>query len=173
MPTHAAPSGNYNEPLMRELRELVISSFGLASEAHGRVYVSRGRAPKRKVRNEEEVVAAVREFGFSVVHFEDYTFEQQVALAARARHLVSNHGAGLTNMLFMPPGGSVLELRRRGERERNWFFNLANAAGLEYRYQLCDPADPAEDPHTADIDVDARTLRENLSAMAQDEGEST
>lgn len=173
MPTHAAPSGNYNEALMRELRELALSSFGLASEASGRVYVSRGRAPKRKVRNEEEVVALVGEFGFRVVHFEDYTFAEQVALAAGARFLVSNHGAGLTNMLFMPPGGSVLELRRRGERERNWFFNLAEAAGLEYRYQLCDPSDPGEDPHTADIEVDARTLRENLSAMVEGKGQSS
>src|SRR5205085_744168 len=80
------------------------------------------------------------EFGFRVAHFEDYAFAQQVALAARARHFVSNHGAGLTNMLFMRPGGSVLELRRRGERERNWFFNLANAVGLDYYYQTCAPA---------------------------------
>jgi capsular polysaccharide biosynthesis protein len=165
MPTHAAPSGNYNEGLMREMRRFMLDSFGAGDEPRERIYLSRSRAPKRKVRNEDEVVAVLGEFGFRVVHFEDYAFARQVEIAAGASHFVSNHGAGLTNTLFMRPGGSVLELRRRDERERNWFFNLANAAGLEYFYQNCAPADADEDPHTADLLVDARALRENLSLM--------
>jgi len=165
MPTHVAPSGNFNEGLVREMRQFILDSFGVRVEPRERIYLSRSRAPKRKVRNEEEVVAVLGEFGFRVEHFEDYTFARQVEIAAGASHFVSNHGAGLTNTLFMRPGGSVLELRRRGERERNWFFNLANAAGLEYFYQTCAPDDPGEDPHTADIVVDPEALRENLSLM--------
>ena len=172
MPTHTAPSGNYNEALLRELRAFLLDSSGARGRACERVYLSRGRAPKRRVRNEREILGVLGEFGFRVVHFEDYAFDRQVALAAGARHFVSNHGAGLTNMLFMRPGGSVLELRRRGERERNWFFNLANAAGLDYYYQTCEPASPGEDPHTADLLVDPHALRENLSLMLNEAKES-
>src|SRR2546423_7416066 len=171
MPTHTAPSGNYNEPLLCELRALILASCGARGRACERVYLSRGRAPKRRVRNEREILGVLGEFGFRVVHFEDYAFDRQVALAAGARHFVSNHGAGLTNMLFMRPGGSVLELRRRGERERNWFFNLANAARLDYYYQTCEPSTPGEDPHTADLLVDPHALRQNLSLML-DEAEA-
>ena len=168
MPTHAAPSGNYNEALMREMRGLILDHFDARQAApRERIYLSRSRAPKRKVRNEDEVVAVLDEFGFRVMHFEDYPFGRQVEIAAGASHFVSNHGAGLTNILFMRPGGSVLELRRSGERERerNCFFNLANAAGLDYYYQTCAPANPGEDPHTSDLVVDLRALRENLSLM--------
>jgi hypothetical protein len=172
MPTHAAPSGNYNEGLMREMRRFILDSFAVGDEPRGRIYLSRSRAPKRKVVNEDEVVSVLGEFGFRVEHFEDYAFERQVEIAAGASHFVSNHGAGLTNMLFMRPGGSVLELRRRGEQERNWFFNLANSSGLEYFYQSCAPADAVEDPHTANVLVDPRALGENLSLMLGQDAES-
>jgi capsular polysaccharide biosynthesis protein len=167
MPTHVAQSGNYNEEIIRGLSELLVGFYGegKGSDFGGRVYLSRGRAPKRKVTNEEELLEALREFGFRVVHFEEHPFDEQVRIAAGARHLVSNHGAGLTNMMFMEPGGRVLELRRRDERERNWFFNLASATGLGYLYQLCDPERPGEDPHTANLVVDPQLFRENVAAM--------
>ena len=164
MPTHTAPSGHYNEPLVRELRDFILDACGAGeAETDARLYVSRGRAPKRRLTNEEEVARVVGEFGFRVVRFEEHAFEEQVRLAASARHLVSNHGAGLTNILFMPEGGSVLELRREGERERNWFFNLASAAGLRYYYQPCAPAD--DDAHSGDLTADTRALGDNLALM--------
>jgi hypothetical protein len=171
MPTHTAPSGNYNEPLMHELRDHVLDACGLrrGTTASERLYVSRARAPKRKIVNEEEVVGVMGEFGFRVVYFEDYPFEQQVRLAASAKYLVSNHGAGLTNILFMPEGGRVLELRRRDEHERNWFFNLAAVAGLGYYYQTCAPESPGGDVHAGNLFADVCALRQNLSLMLDSE----
>ena len=167
MPTHTAPSGHYNEPLVRELRDLMLEGYGAAG-GDARLYVSRGRAPKRRLTNEAEVARVAEEFGFRVVYFEEHSFEEQVRMAAGARLLMSSHGAGLTNLLFMPPGASVLELRREGERERNWFFNLASAAGVQYFYQLCSPADG--DAHAGDLTADAGALRENLALMVGRDG---
>jgi Glycosyltransferase 61 len=167
MPTHTAPSGNYNEEVARGLRDLFAGAFGAgASPAPAeRVYISRGRAPKRKVSNEAELLDTLREFGFRVFHFEEHPFAEQVRIAQGARHLISNHGAGLTNMLFMRPGGSVLELRRAGERERNWFFNLADAMRLRYFYQNCPPENPAEEAHSGNLVVDPELFRENVRLM--------
>jgi hypothetical protein len=173
MPTHTAPSGHYNEPLVRELRDFLLEGCGATQNGRtpgARLYVSRGRAPKRKLSNEREVARVVEEFGFRVVHFEEHPFEEQVRLAAGAEHLVSNHGAGLTNVLFMPRGASVIELRREGERERNWFFNLASAAGVRYYYQTCAPSGDDDDAHSGDLFADAGALRENLSLMLGREG---
>jgi hypothetical protein len=167
MLTHDAPSGNYDEGLMRGLRELILDACAPRRdmEARGRIYISRARASKRRVANEDEIMRVLEEFGFEVVRFEELTFARQVALASGARYVVSNHGAGLMNMLFMPAGGSVLELRRSGERERNWFFNLAAAARLDYYYQTCEPESPGDDPHTANLSVEPHALRENLALM--------
>ena len=58
---------------------------------------------------------------------------------SRARYVVSNHGAGLTNMLFMKDGARVLELRHVSDYVNNCYFILASALQFDYLYQLCEP----------------------------------
>lgn len=166
MPTHTAPSGNYNENVIGGLRRLYT---GFYQETHGgegdKIYVSRGKAERRKIVNEEECAAALEGYGFRTVYFEDYSFEQQVKIALDARYMISIHGAGLTNMLFMRAGGSVLELRQDRDALNNCYFSLASALGLEYFYQLCRSETPGEDAHTANLIVDCRLLRKNVERM--------
>lgn len=167
MPTHTAPSGHYNERIIRGVSELLVgfyNSFGDSPPA-GRVYVSRGRAGKRRIINEQEVIDLLQEFQFSVVHTEDYSFEQQLKIASGARYLVSNHGAGLTNMLFMRQGSNVLELRHHADRINNCYFTMASALDLNYFYQSCEPETPGENAHTANLLVNVQRLRENLRLM--------
>ena len=164
VPMHTAPSGHYDEEILGGVRRLLLDAYG-ARDRRGdgeRLYVSRARAAKRRIANEEEVVGVLRGFGFRVVRAEEHTFEEQVEMASRARLLVSNHGAGLTNMLFLREGARVLELRHRTDGVNNCYFTMASALGLEYFYQTCPSDDTAEDPHTAHLRVDARALADNL-----------
>lgn len=171
LPSHAAQSGNFNDPLMRDLRDFILDSYGIdrSAKARRRIYISRSRASKRRIANEGEVIAVLRHFDFEIVHFEDHPFEEQVRISAETSLMVSNHGAGLTNMLFMPAGGQILELRRAGERERNCFFNLATTTGLDYYYQSCPQERAEESPHSADVVVDVAKLKENLSLILRDD----
>jgi hypothetical protein len=167
MPLHTAPSGNYHEETMKRLCAQLLSFYGshVSSDRVERIYISRSRAPKRRIINEEELAASLREFGFRTIHAEDHSFEEQVQIASTASHLISNHGAGLTNMLFMKPGGSVLELRHMADRVNNCYFALSSALGLNYYYQTS-PSEPAdEDSHTANLLVDIPTLVKNLKRM--------
>jgi capsular polysaccharide biosynthesis protein len=59
-----------------------------------------------------------------------------VSCARNADVLAANHGAGLTNMLFMKPGSRVLELRYEHDNHNNCFFALANTLAVSYHYQL-------------------------------------
>ena len=167
IPTHTAPTGNYNETLIRDLRSFYSDFYSRTySENIGdKVYISRGKAQKRKIKNEEECLAVLKEYDFKVVYFEDCSFEQQVKIALDARYLISNHGAGLTNMLFMKSGSSVFELRKKGDRSNNCYFSLASALNLRYFYQICDSEDPEEDAHTANLIVDCKLLRKNIEQM--------
>jgi capsular polysaccharide biosynthesis protein len=167
VPLQTAPSGHYNEELIREVRNLLVEFYasGVHETAGDRVYISRSLAPKRRIANEEEVIKLLQDFNFRVVRTEDHSFAEQVRLASGARYLVSNHGAGLANMLFMNPGANVLELRHTTDRINNCYFTLASALNLNYFYQSCEPQNPGEDAHTADLKVDARALRANLELM--------
>jgi capsular polysaccharide biosynthesis protein len=68
-------------------------------------------------------------------------------------------------MLFMSPGTKVLELRHATDCINNCYFTLASALNLDYFYQSCEPENPAEEPHTANLRVDVAALRTNLELM--------
>jgi capsular polysaccharide biosynthesis protein len=172
VPSHTAPSGNYNESVIGDLRKLYTDYFGKMQDVSlsDKVYISRSKAKVRRVINEKEVVAILKEHGFWVVLFEDYPFEQQVKIILNARYVVSNHGAGLTNMLFLPAGSSVFELRKCADSHNNCYFSLACALDLKYYYQLCKSENPDKDAFSADVYVDLKLFRKNLELMLASDG---
>lgn len=168
IPTHTAPTGNYNEVLVRQLRGVYTSYYCNASAQEAlpdKIYVSRSKALKRKVVNEQECISVLVRYGFHVVCLEDYEFDRQAQICLATKFMVSNHGAGLTNMLFMQAGAAVLELRKKRDFHNNCYFALASALSLKYFYQLCESSDSSEDANTADLIVDCLELEGNIQKM--------
>jgi hypothetical protein len=166
-PTHTAPTGNYNEAIVRALRDLYTKHYrtgenGLPSD---KVYISRGKAQRRRIANEDAILPILKEYGFKIFHFEDHPFEQQVKIILNARHIVSNHGAGLTNMLFLAAGGSVFELRRDTDSHLNCYFSLASALGLNYFYELCEAQNSNDDSYTGNLLINPEAFRKNIELM--------
>jgi hypothetical protein len=140
--THAAPQGSLHEYLSRGLRQYAwdyVENIGLKDFNCGeKVYISRSKAPKRHILNENEVQQKVTELGFKVIHFEDYNIFEQIAIMKNAKYVATLHGAGVSNMIFMPPQTHYLEIRRKGDTHNNHFFALASAMQIHYWYQLAD-----------------------------------
>ena len=173
LPTHTAPSGHFNDEVIRGVRDVLLSAYGdLGHQGDERIYISRRQAAKRRIVNEDELHGILQRFGFTSVYAEELSFEQQVRVFSRARYIVSNHGAGLTNILFMKDGGSVLELRHQSDRISNCYFTLSSALDLNYFYQTCAPAS-SDDPHTANLVVDAEEFKKNLHLLLEAEKSST
>jgi hypothetical protein len=172
VPTQTAPSGHYNDELIRAVGKLLVEFYAGPSRetAADRIYISRAGAPKRRIANEQEVIDVLRAFDFRIVRTEDHSLAEQVKIAAGARYVVSNHGAGLTNILFMTAGASVLELRHATDRINNCYFTLAAALDLNYFYQSCEAENAAEDPHSADLRVDTGALKTNVELMLKSSG---
>src|SRR6185295_8017269 len=105
------------------------------------------RTNRRRVLNEAEVSGLLREYGFVTLYFEDYTFEKQVHLSSNATMLISIHGAGLTNMLFMKEKASVLEFRPKNDHTNLCYYALASALDLNYYYQFGEAGDPTQSIH--------------------------
>ena len=161
---HTAPTGNYNEELIRELRTLFRSYFFNANtlSTFDKIYISRQRTNRRRVINESDVSALLREFGFVTLYFEDYTFEKQVQLAARTTMMISIHGAGLTNMLFMNEKTSVLEFRPKNDRTNLCYFAMASALDVNYYYQFGEQDNQSIND---DLFIDLAKLRVNVERM--------
>ncbi|KAA9332271.1 glycosyltransferase family 61 protein [Hymenobacter busanensis] len=167
VPTRMARVTDSRPDAMLALRQTLLNYFQ-PDPAQGlgeRIYISRARAPRRKVVNEDAVCEYLRQQGFAIVYFEDYSFQQQVSIAAQARYLISIHGAGLTNMLFMPANSRVMELQMRDDGTCYFYYALATGLGLDYFYQFCEPTNPGEIVNTADLIVDLPLLARNVECM--------
>lgn len=165
LPSHTAPPGHFNDEAIRGVRNVLLSAYGSMDDKEERLYISRSKATKRRILNEDEIAPVLNNFGFQTINTEDLSFAEQVQICSRARYIVSNHGAGLTNTLFMRDGGSVLELRHESDCINNCYFTLASALKFNYFYQTCRAQNPTADPHEADLLVDPRELERNLTLL--------
>jgi hypothetical protein len=167
VPDYIAPSGYFHPANLRKLREHVWQKVQVQEPGPSlqRVYISRKKATRRFVTNEDEVIGMVEKYGFTIVHLEDYSFREQVQLVYQADCLITIHGAALTHIAFMRPGSKVMEFRKEDDAHNNLYFSLASEAGVSYFYQLC----PAQQVSTAannfNLEVDLRVLEENIGQM--------
>jgi capsular polysaccharide biosynthesis protein len=133
-----------------------------------RLYVSRKKAGRRKVVNEEELIGILRKHEFTIFYPEEHPFLAQVAIFSRLEFLVGEHGSGLTNLLFMPPGSAILELHKDRTNELDHpsflFWYMADALCVHYYHQSCQTVG-REDYFEGDYAVDTILFEQNLIAM--------
>lgn len=127
--TRIAAPGQVNDGLMEELNRRLLGGRRPGTK---RYYISRSEARIRKVLNEVELEPVLRGFGFETVRPENLSLREQIDMFAECESLIGIHGAGLTNCLFMPSGGNVVELRKR---EPNYgYWHLSDSIGHKYFY---------------------------------------
>ncbi len=166
---HTAPTGNYRPNIIQEVRQKLLAKLG--NQGHfqqERIYISRSKASRRKILNEEALIKVLDAYQFSTVHFEDLSFQEQISITRRAKYLVSNHGAGLSNMLFMQPGSCIFELRQEDDSRNNCYFSLASANDLNYYYQNCPPDKSKVVNSHSDVYVDISKFKNSLNRMLTD-----
>ena len=163
--TPVAPTGNYRPEIMQAIRKRFLTYFAADIKPKRRkIWVSRQRAPKRTIVNEADLVPILHKHGWESMFMEDLTLADQVRLMAESTAIGGLHGAGLTNMLFMPAGGQVLEVRFRGDAHNNCYFSLASALEHEYWYLLADFVS-GTDVHVGNVKLDADALDRVLGEM--------
>lgn len=158
---YTAPTGNYNTTLIQVIRDKFIKEN--RQPVNRKIYISRQKAAKRRITNEADVQAIFLKWGYEIHFFEDYSFQKQLEIMSETKVLAGLHGAGLTNMLFMPPAGRILELRNAGDGHNNCFFSLASGVNHDYFYLTNQGSSP--DTYIADLTVDISQLDKVLQQM--------
>lgn len=161
LPSHTGTTGNYNQKIVNQLRERLLQNFDDIIPFR-KIYISREKALKRRILNEDLVVKLLQEFEYEIHFFEDYTFEKQAEIMREASILVSLHGAGLTNIINMPEGATVFELRFEGDASNNCYFTLASDLNHYYYYQLCPMDNQSKTFHDGNVTVDIELFKKNL-----------
>ena len=144
--------------------------------ADKRIFISRNDAKTRRILNQPDVDAVLTEFGYVSEELAGRSFAEQRALFASASHVVGVHGAGLTNVLFSPPGTQVLEILAPMCASAS-YWRLSAAMGHRYHAAIAADPDFAQPDYTTwqhkpalnsrDVIVSPALLRERLTEMEQ------
>lgn len=95
------------------------------------IYIDRSSAQARRLLNEEDLKRALLAEGVEPVRLEELGLAQQLELFRNVGLVVAPHGAGLTNILFLPGNAVVLELLM--DTYCNWSFrHLAALRRIRY-----------------------------------------
>lgn len=135
-----APTGHLHPPTLARVRDHLLREAPESKQlSPRRIFLTRKKAQRRRLVNEEELSSLLEQAGFTIVTMENHSLREQIAMVRHAEVLAGPHGAGLANMLFLPPGGKVLEVRSREVGANGCFRNLASVLGHDYYYALADP----------------------------------
>lgn len=159
--SHTAPTGNYNTEIITQLRNKLLKPHN--HNADRNIYISRSKAVRRKISNEQEVIDLLLSYNYEIHCFEDYNFEQQIEIMSEARSLIGIHGAGLTNMLFMPKNGKILEFRNLNDTHNNCFFSLASS--LDHNYYYLENKGDSDDTYSVNLTINIDCLKNVLKLM--------
>ncbi len=131
---------NYNDGILtphmpkwiRHLTDIVVKD----TKPHRKIIITREGALNRNIENQEQMLMALK--GWETVNLEKLTIEEQVKTFAEATHIVSPHGAGLTNLLWCKEGTNVIELTHEAFFGKKVYPVLSHHLGLKHTVLLCD-----------------------------------
>ena len=165
LPSHTASPGNYNVHYLFKLRSLFLSKQPIISKPFRKIFISRKKALTRRIINESEIYKLLVDNGIEIHCLEDYTLKNKIKLISETNCLIGMHGAGLTNMLFLPTLSKVLEIRIENDSHNNSYFSMASALNLPYYYFKAKLVNMKDD--TNDVFIDLEQLKLTLNQILQ------
>ncbi|MEG3910699.1 tetratricopeptide repeat protein [Microcoleus sp. w2-18bC1] len=111
------------------LRREFLNDSIIGLQKKQRIFIS--RKERRRVINEDELVAFLSKFGFKSLAPESLSVAEQVSLFAAAEVVIGVHGAALTNTVFCSPGTKVIEIFAP-DYVNPCYRKLSSQVGLEY-----------------------------------------
>ena len=138
-PSFLSRTGNSRPQAVSWLRNHFWKELGIqvgrGDTRRSRLYISRRDAECRRIVNEEELVDFLESRGFKGIVPGELSFAEQVRIFSQAEIIIGPHGSGLANMVFTPPGATLIELF-----PPNYinccYWALANACNNRYAFTI-------------------------------------
>ena len=98
------------------------------------IYIFRSRS-SRSPEGEADLHDLLHGLGVEVLHLQDFTLQEQIERTSRAGLVIGPHGAGLSNIAFLQPGATVVELTS-GQGFEPCYRRMAASLNLSYEFVL-------------------------------------
>ena len=154
---------SYIDFYRQRLSEAFDIRFGEA-DPERRIFISRANASKRRMVNEADVADFLASFGFEHVALEERSLLDQMKLFAEASVVIGQHGAGLTNLLYVPAGTTVVEIFSSPDATPPHYSSAVELLDLNYEALRMDPVG-AKEGKDADGRLSLDTLKQGLTAL--------
>jgi hypothetical protein len=122
--------------LLRSRVKSKLMAETLAPRSGSKIYISRRRAGRRRLKGEERLEERLQKRGFRILHLENISFDEQIRIFHDAEIVVATHGAGLSNIVWSEAPCKVVEIF-----PKNYILDcyawLSFGLGLDYRYIVC------------------------------------
>lgn len=162
-------SGHFQRKDLDRIKCLFLGRFnGINQNKNRKIFISRSKAALRKIQNESELIPLLKKYEYELIHSEDLSFEDQVKIFSGCQALISIHGAGLTNCIFMPEGGFVFEIYRKMDHNKDvmnlCYYRMTRALSLNYVVQFADVVNTYENvtPDRQDLIIDVTEFEKNI-----------
>ena len=149
------------------IRERLANLLVAPAQATRRLFVSRRDSGRRNLINEDAVFAELEPLGFERVVPGELAVVEQIAVFSGARIIVAAHGAALTNMIFTPPGATIVELTSGATEHMNLFRKLARSTEQRVITIVSEdyPVPAGEVNYHTDYRVDAQAVRAAVAGI--------
>tara|TARA_Y100001970_G_C14167847_1_gene822383 strand:- start:551 stop:1588 length:1038 start_codon:yes stop_codon:yes gene_type:complete len=101
-----------------------------------KIYISRSNSDRRKLTNESNLIKILKKKKFKILRMEKLKFYDQIKYCSRASIIISLHGAGLTNLIWMKKKTKLIEIRGSEDKNLNPYFVMCKHLGIKYYYFL-------------------------------------
>ncbi len=108
---HARSATSHIDPdeIQRVVEHFTQAFPGPAPTPYRKVWIHRSETGRRHLGNEKEVLDFLNAHGFELLVLENLSLKEQILVMRETKILAGLHGAGLTNLMFLPKGATVLE----------------------------------------------------------------
>lgn len=127
VPDEAFDWQRYTSPTMVEICKQISASIKLSIKTYDKIYVSRAAMGDRKTVGEEVIQHIFEKNGYKIIYPEQLSIQEQIYLIKNCKYLAGCAGTALHLALFMPRGGTVIQIKRNSQPDDNLFTqNLIN-----------------------------------------------
>jgi hypothetical protein len=125
-----------------------------------KIYISRSNASKRKISNELAIIDYLKTVGFEIILAENIILPDLISILTETSVLISNHGAGLSNIIHLQPRQTIIELKSHND---NYWMYFSLSKILEHRYFYLFNKSDSLNYRDANIEVNLVELESILS----------
>ncbi len=166
VPSRPGISGNYPAWTIDYVRNLLAPYRGpVPAGISTRLLVSRSRAAGRRIANEAEVFERLAPLGFTLLHNEDLTIPETIAVYDQAEVVIGPMGSSMCSTLFCRPHTKVIEVYPDSSvNVFTWAFG--QFIPLDFGYAIGRSLDNSTcHPHDRNYELDPDVIQQLLRVM--------